>query len=297
MTMNHNLHNYRLVDVKSIKIPRGHRPTDPKKVESLAQSIRENGLLQPVGLTSNRTLLYGAHRLAAYQKLGIKKIPAILHDVDGLRGELATIDENLLRRALTAIEETRALARRQEIYEALHPETKQHVAGGKASGARRRDKNRTNDKMSLVPFAEDTAAKIGKSRRTVERKVAIGQKLDKEAAELIADTPVGKNTSELKALANLPAQKQRAIASKVKSGELKSVRKPLGQFQADLPQMAKRGRKGLKMVAEALTALGVHGDFAGALRRIERALKRPADAIGGSKRDPRKTDSRTALVR
>lgn len=74
------------------------------------------------------------------------------------------------------------LKRRKELYEALHPETKAHVAGGK-TGGRGRPKI-AGDKMSSAmgeawaadrerkSFAADTAAKTGKSRRTVERDIA-----------------------------------------------------------------------------------------------------------------------------
>jgi len=68
---------------------------------------------------------------------------------------------------LTKLQEGQALKRRKEIYEALHPETKPvRERGGPGRG------NKTNDKMSPVSFASDTAAKTGKSKRTVERAVA-----------------------------------------------------------------------------------------------------------------------------
>ena len=40
----------------------------------------------------------------------------------------------------------------------------------------------------LATFATDAATKTGRSARTVRRLVAIGEKLDEEAAETLADT-------------------------------------------------------------------------------------------------------------
>ena len=50
------------VPISKITVPAG-RNTDPARVASLAVSIKENGLLQPVGLTAKCHLIYGAHRL------------------------------------------------------------------------------------------------------------------------------------------------------------------------------------------------------------------------------------------
>lgn len=69
--------------------------------------------------------------------------------------------------------------RRKQIYEALHPETKQYVAGGKA-----RQKT-ASDKMS---FANDTAKKIGKSKRTIERDLQIAENIDEDVKRELEGT-------------------------------------------------------------------------------------------------------------
>ena len=52
--------------------------------------------------------------------------------VDTPRNELAELDENLVRRQPTALQEADALARRKELYEALHLPTRKGVAGAGA---------------------------------------------------------------------------------------------------------------------------------------------------------------------
>jgi len=73
------------------------------------------------------------------------------------------------------------MARRKEIYLELHPETKAGVAGGKTGGNGR--EKVAND---ILSFATDTAAKTGKSKRTVERKAKNGKKLKGMAAKIKA---------------------------------------------------------------------------------------------------------------
>jgi hypothetical protein len=62
----------------------------------------------------------------------------------------------------------RALRRRKEIYEALHPETRSvRERGGPGRG------NKTSENVALVSFTSDTSAKTGKSKRSVEMSVAL----------------------------------------------------------------------------------------------------------------------------
>lgn len=61
--------------------------------------------------------------------------------------------------------------------EALHPETRDGAQGGGVGGKG----TRTKTENGKLPSASDTAAKTGKTRRTVERSVALAEKLDDQA--------------------------------------------------------------------------------------------------------------------
>ena len=60
---------------------------DPAEVESLAQSIRENGMLQPVSVRrlpeGGYQLIAGERRLRACKLAGLKEIPALVCQADG----------------------------------------------------------------------------------------------------------------------------------------------------------------------------------------------------------------------
>ena len=81
------------------------------KLEELAQSIRTNGIVQPILVRqrgSRYQLIAGERRWRASQKAGLQKIPAIIREVaDEKLLELALI-ENIQRQELNPIEEARA---------------------------------------------------------------------------------------------------------------------------------------------------------------------------------------------
>ncbi len=76
-------------------------------------------IVRPVN--SHYEIVAGLHRLAAVKLLGWKAIEATLVVLEGLRAELAEIDENLIRNELTALERADTLLHRKKLYEAKQP--------------------------------------------------------------------------------------------------------------------------------------------------------------------------------
>ena len=79
------------------------RPLDEKIVVELMDSIRSNGLLQPITVKTvgekRYRLVFGSHRLEAVRRLGWKTIPAIVRRVSDEEGFLMNVTENLQRNA------------------------------------------------------------------------------------------------------------------------------------------------------------------------------------------------------
>ncbi|WP_052764132.1 ParB/RepB/Spo0J family partition protein [Microvirga massiliensis] len=74
----------------------------------LAESIERLGLLQPIGVTQDRRLIFGERRIEAFKHLGRETIPARVLDIESiLEGEF---DENETRKEFTVSERV-ALAR------------------------------------------------------------------------------------------------------------------------------------------------------------------------------------------
>lgn len=94
-----------LIPLASVQVNERHRQ-ELGDIDALAASIAKLGLLQPIGLTPERELLFGRRRLEAYRRLGRETIPAlVLPDlstaVDRLQAER---DENTCRKEMTPSE-------------------------------------------------------------------------------------------------------------------------------------------------------------------------------------------------
>lgn len=85
---------------------------EPKELEELAQSIKENGLIQPIIVRKSDIfgydLIAGERRLKAIKMAGLDKIPVIIKDVSDKDSMKQAIIENLQRSDLNPIEEAKA---------------------------------------------------------------------------------------------------------------------------------------------------------------------------------------------
>ncbi len=81
---------------------------EEKGIRELAESIRENGLLQPISVRETYfgyDLIAGERRLKACQLLGMQDIPAIVIDAGEVQSAQLALIENIQREDLNAIEE------------------------------------------------------------------------------------------------------------------------------------------------------------------------------------------------
>lgn len=103
-------------DVKKIKITQiepnktqPRRDFDEEKIEELAESIKEYGLLQPIVVKLNKngfyTIIAGERRWRASRLAGLKEIPAVIKDVSGQTEKEITLIENIQRENLNSLEE------------------------------------------------------------------------------------------------------------------------------------------------------------------------------------------------
>ncbi len=86
---------------------------DAKKLEGLVQSIRRNGILQPLGVNEiskgKFELIYGHRRLAAAKILDMHFVPCIINKVDETDSFVFALIENIQRENLNFIEEAKAI--------------------------------------------------------------------------------------------------------------------------------------------------------------------------------------------
>jgi len=98
------------VQISKIKVTENHRVNvDQTNIPELMQSIKQHGLKQPIGLAKGKNgnfdLIFGNRRLIACEKLGWKRIPAIVEtDVSKEKMLILNLTENMQREDPTLVE-------------------------------------------------------------------------------------------------------------------------------------------------------------------------------------------------
>ena len=214
------------IAISEIKVNTGRREVNLKGIDELIRSISEVGLLNPITVDPDHTLIAGLHRLEAAKRLCWSEIECTVCGLEGLEAELAEIDENVVRTSLSTIEYGELLERRKEIYESLYPQTKAGQA--QAAGMHRVTGKHVTDKMSATcqpkSFAQDTAGKLGVSPRTIERTIQTMKGLTQETRDVFRHFP-NYELSQTNAakLSRLEPAKQKTAAVLLASNHIRSV--------------------------------------------------------------------------
>jgi len=209
-----------LININDIKINPGRREAMPEDVQRLSESIAEVGMMNPITVTADHTLIAGLHRLEAARRLGWTEIECSISDMDALHTELAEIDENVIRTGLSDLELSELLARRKKIYETLHPATIARNLPGHVNNYESSSDKLTGEEK---PFSQDTAEKMGVSPRTVERHVQIAENLTPETKDILRGTDMKITKQNLTKLSRLEPEQQTEAAKRLTEGTIKSV--------------------------------------------------------------------------
>lgn len=107
------------------------RDMHPEQLEELAESIKAQGVMQPIVVRQigpeQYEIIAGERRWRATQLAGIDTIPAVIRDVPDEAAIAMALIENIQREDLNPIEEAVALKRLQDEFELTHQEVAQAV--------------------------------------------------------------------------------------------------------------------------------------------------------------------------
>ena len=196
------------------------------KLEELAASIREKGIIQPLVVrkkADHYELIAGERRWRAAQKAGLHEVPVVIQDVsDHTALEMALV-ENIQREDLHAVEEA-------EAYQALMD--------------------------SLDLSQEELAKRVGKERSTVANSLRllklpseIKQDIVEERLTMghgrtllpLVDSPFMKQARDEVVKRGLSVRETESLVRRLQSGSCcKSSTKPLSPELADLQERLKR---------------------------------------------------------
>jgi len=110
----------------------------PEALEELANSIRAQGVVQPVVVrplrgTSRYELIAGERRWRATQLAGLQEIPALVKDIPDKAVMSIALIENIQREQLNPLEEALALQRLSTEFEMTHQEVSEAVGRSRAA--------------------------------------------------------------------------------------------------------------------------------------------------------------------
>lgn len=100
---------YAELDIEQIK-PNPLQPRlkfDSESIDELAHSIKESGILQPIVVIQDKSyykIIIGERRWRAAQKIGLKKIPAVIRSMAKVKQFETSLVENLQREDLNPLE-------------------------------------------------------------------------------------------------------------------------------------------------------------------------------------------------
>ncbi len=225
------------------------RPLITEAVDKLASSIRDIGLIQPITVRQRSIMsgglaeqgfqvVAGHHRVAACRALGWAEIDAIVIEAgEHLQAELIEIDENLCRSELTNSQRAKAVKRRKEIWEALHPVRQRFDSVFDALGTVEGPMTDAEERQQVEPvippvakhghaqeksFAAATADASGMTKQAINRHLAraeaLGDDLDK-----VTGTSLDKGV-ELDALKAMTPEQRAPLIERAQAGEKVSAR-------------------------------------------------------------------------
>jgi ParB family chromosome partitioning protein len=145
------------------------REITPEQLNELAESIRSEGLLQPIVVRRNGEkfqLIAGERRWRAFQQLRIKVIPARVVEASDASSAALGLIENLQREGLNPIEEAHGYASLIRDFDLTQESAAERVGKGRASVA---------NALRLLNLEQDLQAYVAKNMLSVgHAKVLLG---------------------------------------------------------------------------------------------------------------------------
>ncbi len=219
---------------------------DESKLQELAESIKANGILEPLvvrRVDQAYELIIGERRWRAAQKAGLKEVPVLVKEVEGVDALAISLIENLQREDLNPIEEAEAFRRLTEEFQ---------ISQGELSTRIGKDRTTIANTLRLLKLPGEIKNLLLQNRITAGHARAIltleAKEKQKELCGLIIKK--GLSVREAEALAKQWSEKPKRKASPDRGkGELESqlnslqdsLRRSLGTKVRILPN-GKRGK-------------------------------------------------------
>lgn len=196
-----------------------------EKLEELAASIREKGIIQPLVVrkgSSHYELIAGERRWRAAQKAGLRDVPVVIQDVsDDIALEMALI-ENIQREDLNAIEEAEAYHALMEKFRLSQDDMAKRVG---------KDRSTVANALRLLKLPEELQRDIVEERLSMGHARAL---LSLDSHELM------KKAREDILKGKLSVRSAEGLVKKLKSGKPFQVKRKSEPNMSDIEEKLKR---------------------------------------------------------
>lgn len=207
---------YKQIDINKIEANENQprKIFDDEKIEELAISIKENGLIQPIIVRKyNRgyQIVAGERRFRACKVAGLKTVPCVIKDINDKQVDTFAIIENIQRENLSPIEEASAYKTLIDTYDMNQTELANKVGKKQSTIA---------NKLRLLKLSEDVKYAL-KAKQITERHARAMLSLDKDKQQQVLQEVLKKslNVKQTELLVNKPPKEK----TKMRKGPLKAV--------------------------------------------------------------------------
>lgn len=162
---------------------------EPDALSELVESIRENGLLQPLVVRPAEDgweIVAGERRWRALRELGRERAPSIVRELDDDQMLVLALVENLQREGLSPVEEARGYQQLVESFGLTQQEVAERVG---------RDRSTVSNTLRLLKLEEEIQAMLADGRLTAGHARALLSLADPAARRRLAEEVVSDDLS------------------------------------------------------------------------------------------------------
>ena len=191
---------------------------DEEKIQELAQSIKENGILQPILVTplenGGYRIVAGERRWRAARVAGLKEVPVFIRELNNKQVMQLALIENIQREDLTPIEEAMAYKQLMDVYSMTQQDVSQAVGKSRSVIA---------NSLRLLTLGEPAMTLLEEGQLTVgHAKMLAGitdSKEQEECARIAAENKL--TVRELEEYISIMANKDPQQSAKAKKPSMK----------------------------------------------------------------------------
>ncbi len=177
-------------------------------IKSLAESIRENGILQPICVRRNGALyeiISGERRARAAKLVGLQDVPCIIMSVDDEQSAVLALIENIQRKDLSYFEEALAIEKLITVYGLTQDSAAERLGKAQSTVANKLRLLRFTDAERTLLINGNLSERQARAlirisephiRITVLEKIIAGRLNLDQTEKLVNDTLAGKNVNE-----------------------------------------------------------------------------------------------------